>query len=184
MATFVIRRLIASVFVLLAATYIMYNLVALSGDPLEDLRQSSAPNKEQLIESRIRLLNLDVAPTLRYFIWFGNVITGNFGVTVEGRSVNALLEQALGSTVQLVTISTIVAIFLGLIVGITTALRQYSGYDYSVTFISFLFFSLPIFWVAVLLKQFVAIGFNDFLEDDPQLPLLLIAALALVSVKF
>lgn len=181
MATFVIRRLIASVFVLLAATYIMYNLVALSGDPLEDLRQSSAPNKEQLIESRIRLLNLDVAPPLRYFIWFANVITGNFGVTVEGRSVNALLEQALGSTVQLVTISTIVAIFLGLIVGITTALRQYSGYDYSVTFISFLFFSLPIFWVAVLLKQFVAIGFNDFLEDDPQLPLLLIAVLALVS---
>ena len=50
MATFVIRRLIASVFVLLAATYLMYNLVALSGDPLEELRQSTAPNKEQLIE--------------------------------------------------------------------------------------------------------------------------------------
>ena len=48
-------------------------------------------------------------------------------------------------------------------IGITTALRQYSGYDYGVTFLSFLFFSLPIFWVAVLLKQYLAIGFNDFL---------------------
>lgn len=181
MATFVIRRLIASVFVLLAATYLMYNLVALSGDPLKDLRESSAPNKEQLIESRIRLLNLDVAPPLRYFIWFAGVLRGDFGVTVEGRSVNALLEQALGSTIQLVTIATIVAIFLGLLVGITTALRQYSGYDYSVTFVSFLFFSLPIFWVAVLLKQFVAIGFNDFLDDDPQLPMLVIVALTLLS---
>jgi len=181
MATFVIRRLIASVFVLLAATYLMYNLVAFSGDPLEELRQSTAPNKEQLIESRTRLLNLDVPPPLRYFIWFGNVIRGDLGVTIEGRSVNALLEQALGSTLQLVTISTIVAIFLGLIVGITTALRQYSGYDYTVTFISFLFFSLPIFWVAVLLKQFVAIGFNDFLQSQSQLPLAAVAIVALVA---
>lgn len=182
MAAFVIRRLIASVFVLLAATFLMYNLVALSGDPLEDLRASNAPNKEQLIDSLTKRLRLDVIPPLRYFIWlFGDpsqgtagVLGGNLGLTVQGRSVNALLEQALGSTLQLVTIATVLAIILGLTVGITTALRQYSGYDYSVTFISFLFFSLPIFWVAVLLKQFVAIGFNDFLEDSPQLPPLFI----------
>ena len=63
------------------------------------------------------------------------------------------------------TVSNLTAVLLGLIVGITTALRQYSGYDYGVTFLSFLFFSLPIFWVAVLLKQFLAIGFNDFLGE-------------------
>ena len=182
MAAFVIRRLVASVFVLLAATFLMYNLVALSGDPLEDLRASNAPNKEQLIESLTKRLRLDVIPPLRYFLWLGGVVfQGDLGVTVQGRSVNTLLEQALGSTLQLVTIATVVAIILGLIVGITTALRQYSGYDYTVTFISFLFFSLPIFWVAVLLKQFVAIGFNDFLEDDPQLPALLIGLFALLS---
>ncbi len=181
MATFVVRRLIASVFVLLAATFLMYNLVAFSGDPLEDLRTSNAPNKEQLIESRTRLLNLDVIAPLRYFLWLGGLFRGDFGVTSQGRDVNALLEQALGSTLQLVTIATVVAIVLGLTVGITTALRQYSGYDYTVTFISFLFFSLPIFWVAVLLKQFVAIGFNDFLQDDPQIPTWLIVALSLIS---
>jgi peptide/nickel transport system permease protein len=181
MAAFVIRRLIASFFVLLAATFLMYNLVALSGDPLEDLRASNAPNKQQLIDSRTDLLNLDVIAPLRYFLWLGALIQGDFGVTTQGRSVNALLEQALGSTLQLVTIATVVAIILGLIVGITTALRQYSGYDYTVTFISFLFFSLPIFWVAVLLKQFVAIGFNDFLEDDPQLSLAFIAIFSLLA---
>lgn len=181
MATFVTRRLIASFFVLLAATFLMYNLIAFAGDPLEDLRTSNAPNKEQLIEARTKLLNLDVIPPLRYFLWLGGLLQGDFGVTAQGRSVNALLEQALGSTIQLVTIATVVAIVLGLIVGITTALRQYSGYDYTVTFISFLFFSLPIFWVAVLLKQFVAIGFNDFLEDDPQLPVWLIVVFALVG---
>ena len=39
------------------------------------------------------------------------------------------------------------------------------GFDYSVTFMSFLFYSLPVFWVAVLAKAFLAIKFNDFLAD-------------------
>lgn len=186
MATFVIRRLIASIFVLLAATFLMYNLVALSGDPLEDLRASTAPNAPQLIESRIKLLNLDVPPPLRYFLWIAGVfaIGGkgfDLGVTVQNQPVTILLQQAMTSTLQLVTIATIVAIILGLIVGITTALRQYSGYDYGVTFLSFLFFSLPIFWVAVLLKQYIAIGFNDFLEVDPGIPLWTIPIFAVIA---
>lgn len=192
MASFVVRRLIASVLVFLAATYLMYLLVAFSGDPLEDLRQSSAPNKEQLIASRIRLLDLDVPPPLRYFIWLGRIFGigaepfgarhfFDLGVSVDARDVNAMLSQALGATLQLVTIATIVAIILGIVVGITTALRQYSGYDYTVTFVSFLFFSLPIFWVAVLLKQYIAIGLNDFLQDGAQVPWWLVAAAALIS---
>ncbi len=179
MATFVIRRLIASLFIFLAATYLMYILVALSGDPLEDLRTSTSPNKQELIEARTALLHLDVPPYLRYFIWlfgvlkcFVSIDNGNLqfgkcdlGVTVQNQPVTVLLQQAASSTLQLVTIAALIAIVLGLVVGITTALRQYSGYDYGVTFLSFLFFSLPIFWVAVLLKQYVAIGFNNFLSD-------------------
>ncbi|MEP6479579.1 MAG: ABC transporter permease [Rhodoglobus sp.] len=169
MATFVIRRLIASIFILLAATYLMYLLVASSGDPLADLRDSTSPQKAQLMEQRTRLLHLDVPPFLRYFIWIGGVgrcFVGacDLGVTVQNQPVTVLLQQAISSTLELVTLSQIIAIILGLIIGITTALRQYSGYDYGVTFMAFLFFSLPIFWVAVLLKQYVAIGFNDFLQ--------------------
>jgi peptide/nickel transport system permease protein len=184
-ATFVVRRLIASIFIFLAATYLMYQLTALSGDPLEDLRTSTAPNKAQLIEARTALLHLDVPPYLRYFIWIagiGKCFIGqcDLGVTVQNQPVTVLLAQAAGSTLQLVTISNIVAIILGLIIGITTALRQYSGYDYGVTFMAFLFFSLPIFWVAVLLKQFGAIGFNDFLQN-PQIAGWIAPVLAVIS---
>jgi peptide/nickel transport system permease protein len=191
-ATFVIRRLIASLFIFLAATYLMYILVAFSGDPLEDLRTSTSPNKQQLIEARTALLHLDVPPFLRYFIWLqgvlkcfvsfenGSIQFGqcDLGVTVQNQPVTVLLQQAAGSTLQLVTIAAIIAILLGLVVGITTALRQYSGYDYGVTFLSFLFFSLPIFWVAVLLKQYVAIGFNDFLAD----PHIIVPVIVVVSL--
>ena len=185
MATFVIRRLIASFFVLLAATYIMYVLTAASGDPLQDLRASSAPNAAQLIERRIDLLHLDVPAYLRYFIWLGGVskcVIGqcDLGFNVQGQPVTELLANALGQTLQLVTTAAIIAIIVGVIVGIITALRQYSGFDYGVTFIAFLFFSLPIFWVAVLLKQYIAIGFNDFLRD-PFVPPLVIVVAALLS---
>ena len=59
---------------------------------------------------------------------------------------------------------------IGIAIGIVTALRQYSGFDYTITFFTFLFFSLPVFWVAVLLKEFVAIQFNDFLADGAHIP--------------
>lgn len=146
----------------------MYILTALSGDPLEDLRTSTAPNKQQLIEARTALLHLDAPPYLRYFIWIagvGKCFIGqcDLGVTVQNQPVTVLLAQAAGSTLQLATIASVIAIILGLVLAFTTALRQYSGYDYGMQFLLFPF--LPIFWVAVLLKQFVAIGFNDFLSD-------------------
>lgn len=178
MASFIVRRLIASIFVLFAATYLMYILTAYSGDPLEDLKQSNSPNKQALIDARIKLLDLDIPPFLRYFLWLGRLFQGNFGISVQNQPVNALLQNAITSTLTLVTIATVLAIILGLIVGIVSALRQYSGFDYSVTLVAFLFFSLPIFWVAVLLKQYGAIQINDWL-DDPVIPL---PALLLISV--
>lgn len=185
MAAFIVRRLLASVFILLIATYLMYVLTAFAGDPLEELKQGNAPNKAQLIESRTRLLHLDVPPFLRYFIWLGGVLgcfvgKCDLGVNIQAQPVLVLLQQAASSTIQLVTIASILAVVIGLIVGITTALRQYSGYDYGVTFLSFLFFSLPIFWVAVLLKQYVAIGFNDFLAE-PTIEGWVVPLVALVS---
>ena len=61
-------------------------------------------------------------------------------------------------------LASLLSIVLGILVGIITAVRQYSVIDYSSTFAAFLFYSLPVFWLAVLLKEFGAIRFNDFLE--------------------
>ncbi|UOW00971.1 ABC transporter permease [Agrococcus sp. SCSIO52902] len=189
MATFIVRRLIAAVLILLAATFLMYNMVAFSGDPLEDLRGVQTPQTAQLIEARIRLLHLDVPPPLRYFIWLGGIggcFIGqcDFGMTIQQQPVLNVLLNSMDQTLRLVTIATIVAIILGIVIGITTALRQYSSYDYGVTFISFLFFSLPIFWFAVLLKQFLAIGANDWLQTGAQIDWWVIVVVALVSGLF
>ena len=84
---------------------------------------------------------------------------------MTNQQVTSLLSGAVITTIQLVGAATVLAILLGVLVGIVSALRQYSGFDYSITFLSFLLYSLPVFWVAVLAKVFLAIDFNNFLAD-------------------
>ena len=112
MLKFITRRLLVSVVVLFAATYLMYVLTAYSGDPLEDLRTSTARNKEQLIQRRIDLLNLNVPPYLRFFIWLGGVLgvfVGKFdlGKNISGQLVTSQLGSAMLTTMQLVLVATV-----------------------------------------------------------------------------
>lgn len=185
MFSYIVRRLIAAVLIVFAASYLIYILAAYAGDPLEELRQSTAPNREALIAAKISQLNLDVPPPLRYFIWLGGVLKMfvgdiDLGFNIKGQEVAAQVGIGIGQTVQLVTAATVLAILLGISIGMATALRQYSGFDYSVTFVAFLFFSLPVFWVAQLLKMYVAIGFNNFLADPVLAPwIVVIAAIVL-----
>jgi peptide/nickel transport system permease protein len=174
MVAYILRRLGVLVVILFGSSFILYNLAALSGDPLDDLRTSTDPNRDFLILQRTRELQLDVPPPLRYFLWLRGVLgvfigQANFGLTRAGITVGEELKQAIPTTIRLVLAATIIAIILGLALGIITALRQYSRFDYSITFFSFLMFSLPIFWVAVLLKEYLAISFNNFLSD-PTIP--------------
>lgn len=186
MLTFIGRRLLSSGVVLLGATFIVYMLLAYALDPLEDLYASTAPNKEQLIEARIRALDLDTPPAIRYLKWLVGVLgylvgRGTLGTSwITGQDVTHMLAVAIPSTVQLIAMSTVLAIVLGIAVGIASALRQYTGFDYSVTFLSFVLYSLPSFWVAVLLKLWGAIGFNDFLAD-PTLQWWTVAGIGLVG---
>lgn len=166
MLNFLFRRIAAGIATLVVALFLMYLLVDRAIDPLQDLIESTAPNKQQLIDQRIADLQLDVNVVVRFFQWFGNLLTGDLGVAWRsGRDVGDLLAHAIGSTLELVTAATLLAVLLGVTVGIVSALRQYSAFDYLIIFLSFLLFSLPSFWVAVLLKQWAAIGFNDFLRD-------------------
>ncbi len=186
MVSYVLRRLGVSLLILLGASFLVYQLIAISGDPLAEYRESTRPNTQQLMQARIDLLNLDVPAPIRYFMWLSGavkcVIPGqcDLGVTIQGQQVTDVLASAIPATLQLVLAALVLAMTIGITIGIVTALRQYSALDYSVTFVTFLFFSLPVFWVAVLLKQYGAIRFNDFLED-PKVSLTAILAVGLVS---
>lgn len=177
MVTYIVRRLITAAFILLGASFVVYILTAISGDPLGELRALNTANRDQLIEARINLLDLNTPAPIRYFKWLAGAAqclvpfagTCDLGRNVTGQPVTQALGLALVQTLSLVTAATFLAILIGVALGIVTALRQYSTLDYGVTFMAFLFFSLPIFWIAVLLKEYGAIGFNDFLRN-PDIP--------------
>ena len=186
MGVFIVRRIIISVFTLLAATFVVYALVANAGDPLAPLYQIPDQNRQDLpVAARVELLNLDESFFTRYLGWLtaasGCVVGAcDLGQSITQQEVTTLTLQAMGSTLRLVTAATVVAILFGVTIGIVSALRQYTGFDYVVTFFAFLFFSLPIFWVAVLLKEFGAIRVNDWL-DDPAIPTTVIVALTVLA---
>lgn len=188
MFAYISRRLGVLVVILFGSSFILYNLAAVSGDPLEELRLSREPNAQQQIVALTRELNLDVPPPLRYFLWLRGVLglfIGNpdFGLTRTSQPVINEVLLALPVTIRLVTAATIIAIILGITIGIVTALRQYSRFDYAMTFVSFLFFSLPIFWVAVLLKEYLAIQFNTFLSE-PRISMQWLVGLSVASGVF
>lgn len=188
MVAFVLRRLGILGVILFGSSFILYNLAAYSGDPRADLRTSTDPNRDFLITALTRELQLDIPPPARYFLWLKGVLgifVGNpdFGVGRDGAKVVDSLALAIPVTLRLVLASTILAAILGIMIGIVTALRQYSRFDYSMTFFAFLLFSLPIFWVAVLLKEYLAISFNNFLRE-PQIPISWIIGIGLVSGVF
>lgn len=156
--------------ILMGSSFILYNLAAISGDPIGELKISNDPTAKQQIIALTRELQLDVPPPARYFLWLRGVL-GVFigkldlGETRTGESVATAIMGVIPTTLKLVFAAAILAMILGISIGIVTALRQYSKFDYSMTFVSFLLFSLPIFWVAVLLKQFMAIEFNNWLSQ-------------------
>jgi len=164
---FIARRIGVLFLILFGSSFILYNLAAIAGDPIGELRFSDDPEIQAQIRELEEFLNLDVPPPLRYFIWLRGVLgifTGNLdlGLTRLRLPVSGEIATAMPITIRLVIFATIFAIFVGISLGIVTALRQYSRFDYSMTFFAFLLFSLPIFWVAVLLKQYLAIQFNTF----------------------
>jgi peptide/nickel transport system permease protein len=166
--TFIVRRIIAAFFITIGASFIAYILVSNAGDPLENARGLPAAQRGQAIATVTQTLHLDVNPVFRFFIWLkgvGGCVVGqcNFGVNIQQTPVNGQLSAALSQSIKLILASTVLAVVLGIAIGVVSALRQYSGLDYSVTFLAFLFFALPVFFIGVILKDLLAIRFNSFL---------------------
>lgn len=93
-------------------------------------------------------MGLDQPWYSRYWDWLTGVskcvaLNCDLGTNRNGVDVGSMLGAAASSTLRLVVFATVIAIVVGIIVGILTAIRQYSGFDYVVTFLAFLFYSLP-----------------------------------------
>jgi peptide/nickel transport system permease protein len=152
MLTFVLRRLLLSIPVLIATSFIIFMFVTLSGDPLAELRMNPRISQETL-DTMIERKHLDESPIARYGYWVKDAVFNNFGTTLLGNDeIWPDLRRALGNTAQLLILAQIVAVLVAIAVGVISAVKQYSFFDYAATTFSFLGFSTPVFWLALILQ--------------------------------
>ena len=160
MLAFTLRRLAISIPVVVASSFIVFVLVATAGgDPLADLRLRPGIS-EATIELRRQQLNLDKPVLERYGIWMKGAVQGDLGRSISNEEVRPLLARRLGVTMRLVVFATIISVLLAVVVGSLGAVKQYSKFDYAATLGAFVFFSMPVFWLAAVLRD-VGIRIND-----------------------
>ncbi len=158
---FTIRRVIASVFVLLASSFLVFALCAASFDPLSKYYTQNPRPPESFFNNLREQLGLNDNFFVRYWRWLSGVVTGNFGETINGTPVSEQLPGRLMVTGRMILLAIIIAVILAVIVGVIGAVRQYKPSDYAFTFLAYLLIALPTFWFAAILKEFVAGGVND-----------------------
>ena len=151
MLTYVARRLLFSIPVLVLASVVVFFGVASVGDPLAELRLK--PGVSQVtIDNIVERKHLDEPLPQRYVHWVREAVTDKFGVTVFNRPIWPDLTRAMKNTMQLVLVAEVLSLLIGVPIGILSAKRQYSPFDYSATVVSFLGYSVPIFWFALILQ--------------------------------
>jgi peptide/nickel transport system permease protein len=160
MTSFIIRRLLIAIPLVVLSSVLVFLLVANSGDPLADLKSRNPPVPPQVIADREHQLGLDKPLPQRYVSWITNFARGDMGVSIRGIEVRPLLWQRLKVTLRMVILASILAIVLAIGAGVLSAVKQYTPTDYTFTFLGFLFLSMPVFWLAALLKEYGAIRLN------------------------
>src|SRR3990170_1179133 len=155
MLQYVIRRFLYSIVVLVAASFLVFFFVTASGDPLAGLRITPNVSKETVrnIEER-KHLNENVF--VRYGYWVKDATTNQLGSTLlTNEPILPDLWRVMKNTLQLVIVAELLAIFIAVGIGVYSALRQYSAFDYSATTFSFLGLAMPVFWIALMLQVLV-----------------------------
>jgi peptide/nickel transport system permease protein len=152
MLTFIIRRFLYSIPVLVAASFLIFSFVALSGDPLANIKQN--PRASQVtIQNLTEKKHLDEPLLVRYGYWVKDAVTNKFGTyLLSDRAIWPDIRRVLGNTMQLIIFAELFAVLLAIMIGVYASIRQYSVFDYGATLGSFVAFAVPTFWLALILQ--------------------------------
>jgi peptide/nickel transport system permease protein len=152
MLTYSARRVLYSIPVLVLSTFLSFVFVSYAGNPLGALR-SNPRFSQNTIPLLTKQDHLNDPVVVRYWYWIENVVTHKLGTSLlTQQPIWPDITRTMGHTAQVIIISEILALILGVAVGIFSAIRQYSFFDYTFTTVSFLGFAMPTFWLALLLQ--------------------------------
>jgi len=147
---YVINRLLIAIPVLIGITLIDYLLMNVAGNPIDMMigpRITEAAKQAKMIE-----LGLDQPFLVRYWLWLKELLSGNMGYSISTyQPVVQMIRQNMGPTVLLMGTSMLLSFLIAIPAGIYSALKQYTVRDYAIVGTSFLFISIPGFFLALVL---------------------------------
>lgn len=153
MTTYIIRRLIQTVVVLLALSFVTYALMGLMpGDPL-DIACASNPHctPENLVQMK-KNLGLDRPIYERYFKWITAFLQGDLGYSrIYQKPVQEILGPRLLNTMILWGCALFISLLIAIPLGVFSGIRSGTILDYVVNFVSFMGISTPSFWLGLML---------------------------------
>jgi peptide/nickel transport system permease protein len=158
---YVIRRLLQALFLAVVMSFIVFAGIFSVGDPVDILIDPEATQAERF--RLIEQLGLDRPFHEQYFIFLGNVLQGDFGNSfVYNRPAIELILERMPATLELAFAAIIIAVFLGIPLGLYAGLKHGTLGSKTIMAGSILGFSVPNFWQAIMLILIFAVTLGWF----------------------
>ena len=153
---FIFRRLAQSILVMAIVSAFSFSLFNFVGDPVNNMVGQDA-TREQRIEIR-QQLGLDDPILSQYARFLGNTLQGDFGMSYRiKRPVDQLILERLPATLELVFVSAVIALVVGIGLGVYTGIRRHSWISRSILSVSLVGVSLPTFIIGIALIYVFAV---------------------------
>lgn len=151
MFKYIVRRLVLMIPVLLGVTVIVFGIMFLTpGDPAVMMMGEAAPEAE--VEALRVRLGLDQPPHVQYVRWLGRMVQFDLGRSIRSsRPVTAEIGQRLMPTLELAVLATLVAVAIGVPLGVMSATRRDSILDHVATVLAFVGLAMPVFWQGLMM---------------------------------
>jgi peptide/nickel transport system permease protein len=151
--TYILRRVLYSIPVLIITSFLIFTFVQISGDPVQQIRVTNPRASEATIRLIEERKHLHRPLIVQYGYWVKDAVTNRFGTDLlADRPIWPDLRRVMGNTLQLIIAAEILAVLVAIMVGTISAVKQYSIFDYAATTFSFIGFSTPLFWLALILQ--------------------------------
>ena len=154
MAAYIGRRFLQIIPLLFGISIVIFAIIqAAPGGPEGSLLETGRFIDPQVIENYRHRLGVDKPVHVQYIRWLSAAVTGDFGVSFSTtRPVAEMIMERMPATLELMTSSFLFAAIIAFIVGLYSALHQYSPADFLGTGLSFLGIAMPVFWFGLILQ--------------------------------
>lgn len=162
MLTYVIRRILLAVPILLGVVaVVLLSMELVPGDPVA-LMLGEFATPESIASTRADL-GLDRPILIRYVEYVADVVRGDLGMSIkDGRPVATMIGETLPATAQLAGVAVLLAVFVGVPLGVASAARPHGIVDNLVRVLSLAGLSMPVFWTGLVFIVFFSVQLNWF----------------------